>query len=131
MGYPNRRTTVIVCIPVTDDGQTGPHWGRAPRVALATVSDDQITEWREMEVGWDTAHGQGTEGSHHARIARFLREHKVEVVVANQMGLGMTRMLTTMGIPTMFGAQGDARDAVTDAVAVLDDASSGPPPTAT
>jgi predicted Fe-Mo cluster-binding NifX family protein len=112
---------VIVCIPVTDDGQTGPHWGRASRVALATVNNGQIAEWREIEVGWEASHGQGTEGAHHARIARFLREHQVEVVVANHMGAGMTRMLTTMGIPTMFGAQGDAREAVTDAVSVLDE----------
>lgn len=112
---------MIVCIPVTSDGQTGPHWGRASHVALATVSNRQITDWQVIEVGWDATHGKEAEGSHHARIARFLRDHDVQVVVANHMGAGMTRMLTTMGIPTMFGAQGDAHEAVTDAVAVLDE----------
>ncbi|HEX6337411.1 MAG TPA: NifB/NifX family molybdenum-iron cluster-binding protein [Jiangellaceae bacterium] len=112
---------MIVCIPVTADGQTGPHWGRASRVALANVSDGRIIEWREVEVGWDAAHGTGTEGSHHARIARFLREHEVEVVVANHMGEGMARMLTTMGIPTMIGTRADAREAVLGAVSALDD----------
>lgn len=113
---------MIVCIPVASDGRTGPHWGRASRVALATVEDGQITEWQEIEVGWDTAHDQGTEGSHHARIARFLRDHEVEVVVANHVGPGMRRMLSTMGIPTVLDAHGDAREAVEDAAAALDDA---------
>lgn len=108
-----------VCIPVTTDGRTDPRWGRAARVAVATVDDGALTGWQEHEVGWDVAHDQGTEGSHHARVARFLREHDVQVVVAHHMGDGMTRMLSTMGIHAVLGAGEDARQAVQDAVAAL------------
>ena len=77
---------MIICTPVTPDGQTGGGWGKAHRVALATVADGAITDWQEIDVGWDTAHDEGTEGSHHARIARFLIENHVDVVVTGHMG---------------------------------------------
>ena len=112
---------MIVCIPVTGGGQTADGWGRARRVALATELSGQITDWRELDVGWDTAHDEGTEGSHHARIARFLIEYKVDAVVAGHMGPPMARMLHTMGIRTSLDAHGDARAAVVDALTALDD----------
>ncbi len=111
---------VTVCIPVTSDGGIDRRWGRASRVAVATVSGGRITDWREIEVGWDVAHDAGTEGSHHARVARFLRDQQVHVVVADHMGDGMTRMLATMGIRTALGADGDAHGAVVDAISSLD-----------
>jgi predicted Fe-Mo cluster-binding NifX family protein len=111
---------VTVCIPVTIDGRTDRRWGRASRVAVAAVSDGRITDWREIEVGWDVEHDQGSEGSHHARVARFLRDQQVQAVVAGHMGDGMTRMLATMGIRTVLGADGDARDAVVGAISTLD-----------
>jgi len=107
---------MILCIPVTTDGLTAPGWGRARRVATAIASDGQITDWQEFDVGWDSLHDEGTEGAHHARIARFLIDHHVEVVVAEHMGEGMTRMLSTMGIRAALGAHGDARAAVLAAV---------------
>ena len=103
---------MIVCIPVTGDGQTGNGWGRARRLALATTSGGAITDWQELEVGWDVLHDAQGEGSHHARVARFLIDHHVESVVAEHMGDGMVRMLATMGIRTSLGADGDARAAV-------------------
>jgi predicted Fe-Mo cluster-binding NifX family protein len=103
---------MILCIPVTPDGLTAPGWGRARRVAKVSASDGEITDWQEFNVGWDALHDEGTEGAHHARVARFLIDHNVEVVVAEHMGEGMTRMLTTMGIRTALGAHGDARTAV-------------------
>ncbi|NMM17941.1 MAG: hypothetical protein HHJ14_12755 [Cellulomonas sp.] len=103
---------MIVCITVSDDGNAGGGWGRAHRVALATVSEGTITDWREVEVGWDTAHDEGTEGSHHARIARFLIDNHVEVVATGHLGPPMARMLSTMGIRTHVDAHGDARAAV-------------------
>ena len=105
-----------VCIPVTADGQTGPGWGRAQRLAFATTSAGEITEWRELDVGWNTSHDEGTEGSHHARVARILIDHHVELVVAEHMGPGMVRMLATMKIRTSLGAHGDARAAITTAI---------------
>ena len=110
---------MIVCIPVTDDGRTGGGWGRARRLAFATASGGQITDWQELEVGWDASHDEGTEGSHHARVARVLIDHHVDVVVAEHMGPGMVRMLATMNIRTSLGAHGEARDAVTTALTQL------------
>ncbi|MGV8979450.1 MAG: NifB/NifX family molybdenum-iron cluster-binding protein [Cellulomonas sp.] len=103
---------MIVCVTVTEDGHVGGSWGRAHRVALAAASDGTISDWREVEVGWDVAHDEGTEGSHHARIARFLIDNHVEAVVTDHMGPPMARMLGTMGIHTSLGAHGDARAAV-------------------
>src|SRR5665648_1233185 len=78
----------------------------------STSTSGQIIDWQELDVGWDSLHDEGTEGAHHARVARFLIDHHVDVVVAEHMGPGMTRMLTTMGIRISLGAFGDARAAV-------------------
>ena len=106
---------MTTCIPVTTEGTVAHGWGRAPRVALAQVSDGRIESWTEEDVRWDVLHDEGTEGSHHARIARFLLDHDVSVVVAEHMGPGMSRMLSTIGIRAVLGAEGDARAAVSAA----------------
>ncbi len=103
---------MIVCVPVTSDGQVDSSWGRAGRVALARVEGGQITSWEEHPVGWDVLHDVGTDGGHHARVATFLRDHGVEVVVAGHMGPPMAQMLAKMRILARTGAQGDARQAV-------------------
>lgn len=108
---------MVVCVPVTMEGLLDPRWGRADRVAIADATADGIADWQEFDVGWSALHDVGTEGSHHARVARFLRDHHVEVVVADHMGPGMVRMLEQMGLATYLGASGDARAAVTTAVA--------------
>ena len=102
---------IIVCVPVTADGVLDPRWGRAERVAVATVSEDGIDNWQEFDVGWGSLHDSGTEGSHHARIARFLREHSVEAVAAHQMGSPMANMLEKMGLSVRLDQTGSARDA--------------------
>ncbi len=106
-----------VCVPVTSVGQIDPRWGRARRVAIADVRDGAIARWDETEVGWDTLHDEGTEGGHHARVARFLRESGVQLVVAEHMGDPMVNMLDKMGISVRLGAGGDARAAVLAAAA--------------
>lgn len=108
---------MIVCAPVTPGGEIAPGWGRARTVAVAAVTDGAVTEWREYAVGWDSLHDQGTEGAHHARVVRFLREHGVEVIAAGHMGGGMTRTTTKLGIRLALGAIGDARAAVLAAAA--------------
>jgi predicted Fe-Mo cluster-binding NifX family protein len=105
------RSEIIVCVPVTVEGLLDPRWGRADRVAVATVSQDGIDDWKEFDVGWGSLHDAGTEGSHHARIARFLREHGVEAVAAHHMGAGMTHMLEKMGLTVRLGETGSAREA--------------------
>ena len=98
-----------VAVPVTEDGQVDHSWGRAPRVAVAEVQDGRVAGWQEFDVEWDRLHDEGTEGGHHARVARFLQEHQVDRVAANHMGPGMTQMLAQMGIGVVLGAAGDAR----------------------
>ena len=111
---------MIVCVPVDSAGDVDPRWGRAARVALATVEGGAIGNWQEFDVQWDALHDTGGEGAHHARVARFLREHEIDVVVAHHMGEGMTRMLGTMHISVQLGGQGDARLAVLSAVSPAD-----------
>ncbi len=108
---------MILCIPVTAEGEIDPRWGRADRVAIAAVSGPEIEKWQELDVGWDHLHDSGAEGEHHARIARFLREHGVEAVVAGHMGPPMVNMLSKMGIAVHLGASGSAREAVASAAA--------------
>lgn len=106
---------MIVCVPVDPDGSVGHSWGRAPRVAVARVESRNIADWQEFEVRWDALHDEGTEGGHHARIARFLQEHGVEAIVAGHVGPGMLQMLPKMGVVLRLGASGDARSAVLSA----------------
>ena len=100
-----------VCVPITADGQVDPRWGRADRVALADVADGEIRDWQEFMVGWGTLHDQGTEGAHHARVARFLQDNQVQVIAVHHVGPGMQRMLCSMAIGVVAGLGGDARSA--------------------
>ena len=104
---------MVICLAVADDGCIDPRWGRAQRVAIATVEAGTITRWEEFDVSWDTLHDTGPEGAHHARVARFLREHQADTVLAHHMGEGMARMLQKMGVTVRLGIVGDARRAVT------------------
>lgn len=109
---------MVICVPVTTDGMIDPRWGRAARVAIIRVDDGAISAEDEYDVGWDALHGVGTEGGHHARIARFLAEYGVEAVVADHMGPPMAQMLDKMGIKARLGAAGDARSAAIAAAAM-------------
>jgi predicted Fe-Mo cluster-binding NifX family protein len=106
---------MVICLAVADDGCIDPRWGRAQRVAIATAEDGAITGWEEFDVSWDTLHDTGSEGTRHARVARFLRVHEVDTVLANHMGEGMAGMLQRMGVTVRLGLVGDARRAVTTA----------------
>ena len=108
---------MIVCVPVTDEGLLDPRWGRADRVAVASVSRVGIDVWQEFDVGSGDLHDGGTEGSHHARIARFLLEHGVEAIVANHMGAAMEHMLGKMNLTVLLGQTGNAREAAARAFA--------------
>ncbi len=101
-----------VCVPVDEDGAVDPRWGRARRVAVAEVDHGVVSSWQEHEVGWDVSHDTVGEGSHHASVARFLREQQVDVVVASHMGPGMEHMLDRLGVTVRLGAAGSARQAV-------------------
>ena len=103
---------VNICVPITSSGDVAPRWGRADRVAVAEVSDATIHGWRELDVGWSTAHDASTEGAHHARIAAFPLDNTISAVVVQHVGPGMQRMLDTMNITVLADRSGPARDAV-------------------
>ena len=111
---------MVICVPVTPDGQVGTSWGRAARVAIAEVAAGGTApeSWHEFDVRWDELHDAGTEGTHHARVATFLREHRVETVLAGHMGPGMLLMLDRMGITVRMPVSGDARAAALTALGV-------------
>jgi predicted Fe-Mo cluster-binding NifX family protein len=103
---------MIVCVPVTPDGVVDQGWGRAARVAVARLDRGRIAAWEEFDVAWDVLHDVGTPGGHHGRVATFLKDHGVEVVVAGHMGPPMVEMLGRMRILARLGAGGNARLAV-------------------
>ena len=103
---------MIVCVPVGSASVIDRRWGRADRLAIAEVLDGQIVSWQEFDAGWSRLHDEGTEGSHHARVVRFLLEHRVQAVVAAHMGDPMVHMLEKLGMQVHLGASGDARVAV-------------------
>lgn len=107
---------MIVCIPITQEGFVASGWGRADRVAIAKVTPDTIDAWQEFDVGWGQLHDSGPEGGHHARIASFLKEHRVEAVIAGHMGPPMEHMLGKMGIKVHLGAAGRASEALLGAL---------------
>lgn len=94
----------------------GGGWGKARTVAVAHVTDGQVTGWAEHQVGWDALHGTGPEGSHHARIVRFCREHDVTVIVTGHLGPPMHHTLTKLGVKVVTNLTGDARTAAVAAV---------------
>jgi predicted Fe-Mo cluster-binding NifX family protein len=106
-------STRIVCVPITDDEQVGPSWGKASAVAIATVDKGTLESWRTESVGWDVSHDEGTPGSHHARVARFIQDNDITTVLAFHMGEPMQNMLTKLGVDVQQGAAGNARIAVT------------------
>ena len=107
---------MMVCIPVTSVEEVGPGFGRASRVAIADVAGGHVATWEIFDVGWGDLHDAGSEGTHHARIATFIREHGVEAVVGSHMGEGMLQMLGRMNVEVHMGASGDARAAVLAAI---------------
>ena len=108
---------MIVATPVTADGQSAAAWGRAHWIGVADVADGEVRAWRIHEVAWDASHDEGSHGSHHARIVRFLKEQGIQAVVVDHMGPGMVRVMETMGIPLLPATPGDARASVLVAVA--------------
>lgn len=105
-------STQTICVPVTEDGLVAHSWGRAHTLALATLVNGSLREWRTEVVRWDIAHDEGTEGSHHARVARFIRGHEVTAVIAGHMGDGMHNMLAKLGVDVRLGVEGGAHRAV-------------------
>ncbi len=103
---------MIVATPVTAEGQSAAAWGRAHWIGVADVADGVVRDWQVHEVGWDESHDEGTHGSHHARIVRFLKEQGIQAVVVDHMGPGMVQVMQTMRIPLLPASPGDARASI-------------------
>ncbi len=107
-----------IALPVTPDGAVNPGFGKASLVAVVAVTGGNVTDWTAHEVGWDIAHDLGTEGAHHARIVRFLREHEVTHVLFAGMGAPMQNTINKMGITLLPATRADARQAVEQAITI-------------
>ncbi|PWI57042.1 hypothetical protein BM613_10610 [Sulfoacidibacillus thermotolerans] len=101
-----------MAVAVQENGDIYRFWGRAPKVAVASVQDGAIIDWKEYPVQWDIAREETTEGLHHAQIAKWIMEHHVTGVVAVGLGDDMERMLRKIGLDIYLGFNGKARDAV-------------------
>jgi predicted Fe-Mo cluster-binding NifX family protein len=108
---------MIVATPVTADGQSAAAWGRAHWIGVAEVADGSVRAWQVHEVGWDESHDEGSHGSHHARIVRFLKEQAIDAVVVDHMGPGMVQVMQTMRIPVLPASPGDAQASIVAALA--------------
>ena len=102
---------MIVAVTTAPDGTVGGGLGRAQSVAVAEVHDGHVASWAEFAVGWGDLHDTGAEGTHHARIVRFMREHAVEAVVTSGLGEGMRNTMGKLGVVVRTELRGDARAA--------------------
>lgn len=117
--------TTVVAVNVVGD-QVGAGWGKARTVALATIARGTIVDWDEVEVGWDVAHdAASSEGSHHANIVRFLRDHQVKAVVTGHMGPPMAQTMRKLHVFPLVNATGDARDAALAGAAFVEEYEGG------
>ena len=111
--------TMKLTVPIADDGQIDPRFGKAVRMAVGTVADDgQLTDWQINEVGWDVLHDQGEHGQHHARIVRFLKENQIDRVVFAHIGQPMMHTIDKMGLQLVEAPIMDAKDAILQAAAL-------------
>lgn len=105
-----------VCIPLNADGTIHDRLGQANSVAICQVEGDRVSDWTEIVVDWDTTYGVDVLGVHHPRVIRFLQEHQVQAVVADNVCDIMKSTLPTLGVTVHAGVTGDARQVVASAV---------------
>lgn len=108
---------MIVGVTTTAQGTVGGGLGRAQTMAVADVRDGAVASWTEVHVGWGDLHDSGPEGTHHARIVRFVREHGLERVVTSGLGDGMRTTMGKLGVLVRTDLSGDARAAAVAAAA--------------
>ena len=75
------------------------------------MAGGEVCDWQEFTLACETLHNQGSEGAHHARVARFLRDNGIQAVGVHHVGPRMQRMLDSMAIQVVTGLSGDARTA--------------------
>jgi len=110
---------MIIAVNVIGDN-VGEGLGRAQTMAVANVENGQIESWQTYDVRWDLTHDLPSgHGAQHTRITGFMTEHDVDAVVAGHVGPPMVAVLSQMRIGVLQEAEGDARQAVLDAAAIL------------
>lgn len=110
--------TQTVCIPLNPDGTIHHRLGQANSVAICKVDGSDVTDWTEIVVDWDTTYGVDVPGVHHPRVIRFLQDHQVNAVIANNVCDIMQTTLPTLGIAVHSGVTGDAKAAAASAIEV-------------
>ncbi|MGC8662645.1 MAG: NifB/NifX family molybdenum-iron cluster-binding protein [Candidatus Micrarchaeia archaeon] len=103
-------TDIIIAAMVdTSDVLTG--IGRAPRIIIAKVQYNNVTNIEEIDVKWDETHEKEQEGLHHSNIAKFLKAYGITDLVASGAGPDMQRMIEKLGIK-LHMATGNYRSAI-------------------
>ena len=103
---------MTVAVPVTLEGAVFDRLGKAPVFATCSLRDGEITDWVAHPVGWDQTYGVDVLGAHHARVMRFVQDHAVTAVVADDVCDSMRRSLESQGVAVYDHRSGDARTAV-------------------
>lgn len=104
--------STTVCVPVSADGSITHRLGQAPAVAICRVHEGAVTDWTMHAVEWDTTYGVDVLGVHHPRVVRFMRDHEVDTIVADDVCDAVQRALSTLGMSVRTGNRGDARSVV-------------------
>ncbi len=104
---------MVVCVPVTQDGQVGDTWERTHDVVIARVDNatGRVDQWDEFPIRWDERPDSGGREQQHARIARFLTEHGVEQVICGYISDSVLHMLQRMDIGVVADIHGNAQEA--------------------
>ncbi|MGC8670175.1 MAG: NifB/NifX family molybdenum-iron cluster-binding protein [Candidatus Micrarchaeia archaeon] len=72
--------------------------GRAPRVEIIYIKNDKVEKINEIDVKWDESHEKEQEGLHHAAVAKFIMNNKINEVITAGAGPDMHRMLERLGV---------------------------------
>ncbi|MFV9510867.1 NifB/NifX family molybdenum-iron cluster-binding protein [Tepidibacillus sp. LV47] len=119
-----------VAVAVLPNGMVNTHFGRANRLALATIENGQITKWEEVDVPFAQTHGDHDHHhdhhdhhhhhdhehhhhhAHHENIKNWLVEHGIDMVLVDHAGPGMQKVINETNIKVIVGAKGNAREVV-------------------
>lgn len=107
--------TLRLCAPLAEDGTINGRWCQSNRVAVADVREARITAWQEFDVGWERLHDEGPHEAHHDRMAAFLRDRGVNVIVVDHIGTCLRATLLKLDIAVHPGARGPADSAMVTA----------------
>lgn len=135
-----------IAVAVLSNGMVNAHFGRANRIAFATVENKEIVDWKEEDAPFaamhdeedhhdhgmhqhedhhgdgehhhdhDHSHGHGHSGKHQETIKNYLVEHGVDLLLVDHAGPGLNRVLQETKMKVVTGAKGKAREVVQAAI---------------